>query len=203
MPFTMMVMHSRTTTSLTVQILPFTPLGSYSGMLRLFTVFLLEITMLMCTCFQVSPACCYSFLVIVTTKWSMTWVPICTGTLSPYLWPRITKNKTSSLYLGKSCPLKMQQPLSGSILNPYSLQNPSVRADIWDPVSTSAVVSTPTTTTTASLAQPVSHTMGLGLWYWGSATSTFTLTDVPASPLPGCASWGAGWRWSQLPPVSI
>ena len=35
-----------------------------------------------CTCFKVSPASCNSFSVIVTTKWSMTLVPISTGTLS-------------------------------------------------------------------------------------------------------------------------
>ena len=36
-----------------------------------------------CTSFQVSPASHNSFLVIVATNWSMTWVPICIRTLSP------------------------------------------------------------------------------------------------------------------------
>ena len=75
MPFTMVVTNGGITISLLVQILP-TPRRSYSGMLRLSTVFLFEITVLRCTCFQVSPASSNSSSVIVTTKWCMTWVPI-------------------------------------------------------------------------------------------------------------------------------
>ena len=55
--------------------------------------------------------------------------------------------------------------LSGRMHNPISVQNPSVRAEIWDPVSTSTIVSTPFTTHIASLAQPSSHTKGSGLCY--------------------------------------
>ena len=55
-----------------------------SGMFRPSKVFIFEITVLRCTCFQVSLACCNSSSVIVTTKWSKTWVPICTGT-SPHI----------------------------------------------------------------------------------------------------------------------
>ena len=90
MPFTTVVMNGKIMTSLTVHILPFTPLRLYSGMFRPFMVFCLDITVLRCTCFHVSSACCNSFSVIVTTTWPMTWVPICT-----------TKNNTSSLYQGK------------------------------------------------------------------------------------------------------
>ena len=81
MPFTTVVTNGRIMTSLIVQILPFTPLGSYSGVFRPFTVFFSEITVLRCTWFKICPVCCKSFSVIVTIKWSMTWVPICTGTL--------------------------------------------------------------------------------------------------------------------------
>ena len=102
MAFTTVVMNSRIMTSLIVQILPFTPLRSYPEMFRPFTVFLLEITVLRCTCFQISPSCCNYFSVIVTTKWSMSWVLICTCTLAPYWWFETTKNNTSSLYQGKS-----------------------------------------------------------------------------------------------------
>ena len=50
-------------------------------------------------------------------------------------------------------PLKCSTPitkfLSERILNSISVQNPSVKADFWDPVSTSAVISTPSITTKA------------------------------------------------------
>ena len=57
---------------------------------------------LQCWGVPVSPACCNSFSVIVATKWSMTWVPICTGALSPYLSSEMIRNNTSSLYGHKS-----------------------------------------------------------------------------------------------------
>ena len=81
---------------------------------------------------------------------------------------------------------------SWRILNPISVQNPSVRAESWDPVSTSALVSTPSTTTIASLAWLSSHTKGSGLWYQGSA-GLLVHTDVPGSPPLDCVSLGAGW----------
>ena len=101
MLFTMMVSNGGIITSLIMKILPFTPSISYSGMYRLSMVFLFEITVLTCTCFQVSPVSCNYSLIIVVTKWSMTWVPIFTGSLSPYLWSRMTKTNMSSLYWGK------------------------------------------------------------------------------------------------------
>ena len=71
--------------------------------------------------------------------------------------------------------------------------------DTWDPVSTSAIISTPFIIT-VSLPQPISHTKGLGSWYPGSAASLSVLTGTPGSPLPGCASQGARWRCLLPPP---
>ena len=82
-------------TSLIVQILPFTHFQDHTWECQgLLQYFCFEIMVLRYTSFQVSPAFCNSFLVIVATNWSMTWLPICTGTLSPYVYdlkqPRIT-----------------------------------------------------------------------------------------------------------------
>ena len=85
----------------------------------------------------------------------MTCVPICTGTLSPHLRSGMTKNYTFSLYQRKYgivrlafmyplCSIEMPFNLfrqntspikspSGRILNPDSVQNLSVSAEIWAP----------------------------------------------------------------------
>ena len=171
LPFTTVVLNGGITASLIVQILPFTPSRLYSETSRPFTIFLLETTVLRCTHFQVSPACFNS--VLVSHQWMV-------YELGGYLhldsilhtYSKQPKNSTSSLYQGKSCivmlastypsygikipsvPLRCNTYptnfLSGRIFNPISVQNPSVRAEIWDPVSTSAIVSTPYTTTLAS-----------------------------------------------------
>ena len=147
MPFTIVVMNGWTMTSLIVWIFPFTTFRSYSGTFRPFIVFLLEITVLRCTCFQVSPACCNSF-----SGHSHNQMVYDQGTYlhrypSPYLWSKMTKNNTSSLYQGKSgivrlasmyhlCSIKCPHPqdtthpLSNSSVEgsstPFPVQNLSV-----------------------------------------------------------------------------
>ena len=79
---------------------------------------------------------------------------------------------------------------SGWILNPISVQNLSVRAEIWDPLSSSAVVSNSSTTTIAPLAQPGTHSKGSGLQYPDSIMSLLVLTNIPCSPPLGCESRG-------------
>ena len=139
-PFTTVVLNGRMMTSLIVWIFPFTPFRSHLGTLRPFTVFLLEITVLRCTCFQVPPACCHSFSVIVTTKFSMTWMLICTCTLSPYLWSQMIKNNISSLYQGKSGTVRL------AFMYPFMvLKCPHSPWDEIHPISNSSVegLSTP------------------------------------------------------------
>ena len=162
-------------------ILHFSPSRSYSGTFRPFTVFLLEITVLRCTCSQVSPACYNCFSVTGKTKWSMTWVPICTGTISPYLWSEMTKNNTSSLYWDKSGIVRLAST------NPlYDIKMPPSPQDATHPHHISqwkdpqphfctetlskgrgfgtqyppVLSSTPSTTSITSLAQSRNHTKG-------------------------------------------
>ena len=108
-----------------------------------------------------------------------------------------TRNNTSSLYQGKpgimrlACvslvqycntpyPLKIQQTPRGRIFKPNSEKNPSDRVETWDPVSTNAIILTPSTTAIASLAWPSNHTKGLELWHPGSA-SISGLNGFPGS----------------------
>ena len=69
-----------------------------------------------------------------------------------------------------SIPLRHNTPpikfLSGRILNPISVKNSSVWADICNPVSTSAVISTPCSITIAWLAWPSSCTKDQGCDTW-------------------------------------
>ena len=133
--------------------------------------------MLMYICFKVS------LVVIGTANWSMTRVPNCTGTCSLYLWSKTAKNNTSSLYQGKPGLLRLvlMYPLYGieimpnpsrcnkfpwgGICHQISKWNPSIRMKTWDPESTSAITSIPSTTTIFSLEWQICHTKGLGLWY--------------------------------------
>ena len=78
-----------------------------------------------------------------------------------------------------------------------------MRAEIWDPVPTSDIISTLSTTSATSLAWPSSHTKGSGLWYLGSATGLLVLSNIPGSPPLGCAYWERGWRHLLTPPISI
>ena len=93
----------------------------------------------------------------------------------------MTKNNTSSAYQGKSDIVKLTYMYAaygiaippvhlrcnitpgGRILNPKSEQNPLVKTGIWDPVSTSAMISNSSTTTLALIVWAISHTKGLGL----------------------------------------
>ena len=71
-----------------------------------------------------------------------------------------------------------------------------------DPVSTNVIVSTPSTTTKASLEWPISHTKWLGLWYPGSKFNLPRLLCVLDSPSLGCMSQWEGWR-CLWPPVNF
>ena len=93
--------------------------------------------------------------------------------------------------------------LSGGILNPISVQNPTVRAEILDPVSASVIVSNPSTTTIASLAWPSSCTKGSAFGYPDSAASLLAFTDVPCSPPFGMHLMGQVGDACSLPLISI
>ena len=183
-----------------------------------FTLYIFEIllrdvvlfTVLRCTCFQVYPACCNSSMVIVVTKWCMTRVPICTGTLSPYLLLKTTRNNTSSLYWGKPGIMRL-----ASTYPLYSITVPPVPSICNKPPQVEELLTwilnrtlllewrlntqyppgpsypSPLPQNVASLTWPISCTKGLGLWYPGSAIGFSVLTDVPGSPPCGCASQGA------------
>ena len=99
-------------------------------------------------------------------------------------------------------PQNAQTP-SGRILNLNSEQKPSVRVETRHPVSMSTIVSTPSTTTIASLAWQISQTMGLGLWYPGSATDLSVLTSIPSSPPLGYMSQGEVGGVCYLPQFSF
>ena len=92
--------------------------------------------------------------------------------------------------------------LSGRIFNPLSTQNPSLRAEIWGPVSTGAVISIPSTTTLVSFICPNRCTKGSWLRFPDSFTSLPVFISVPGSPSPCSASQGAGWRCLLPPPTS-
>ena len=67
-------------TTHTVWILPYTPSRLYLGTSLPFTVFFFQDNGTWVYLSPGSPAFYNSFLVKVVTNWSMTWVPICTGT---------------------------------------------------------------------------------------------------------------------------
>ena len=110
----------------------------------------------------------------------MTYVPNCTCTLSPYLWSETTKHNTSLLYQGKSgivrlasmFPLygieKLPSPQDGTHLpqwkdpQPLFVENPSMWAGVSVPLSTSAIISLPSTTTISSVTWTISHTKRSG-----------------------------------------
>ena len=90
-------------------------------------------------------------------------------------------------------PSRCNKPPRGRIVYPNWKQNPSIKVETWDPVSTSAIVSTPTTTTVTLLEWPISHTKGLGLWYPCPEGDFPRLNCILDSPLL-CCMLGAGWR---------
>ena len=150
----MIVINGGIATFYIIQILPLTPLRSYSGMLGLSTIFFLDTTVLKCTCFQVSPACCNSSKVMVATKWSVTRVHNYIGTNSPYLWSETTENKTYSLCWGKHgiktyplygietipVPSRCNKPWKEEFLTKLQ-REPSIKVETWDPVSASTIIS--------------------------------------------------------------
>ena len=80
--------------------------------------------------------------------------------------------------------------LSGRIFNPLSVQNPLVRVEICDPVSTRAVISTPFTLTPVSFAHPKRCSKGFGLLFLDSVTSLPVFTGAPGFPIPCGSFWG-------------
>ena len=90
--------------------------------------------------------------------------------------------------------------LSGRIFNAMSVQNSSVGAVIWDLISTSAIISVPSTTTIISLAWQSSHTKGIRVVIPRLCHQFVGTYQCPLLFYTYLCILGAGWRHLLPPP---